>query len=383
MFVQPAPDPNPIGPALLEAARVAGIPTFDSPNGRMMEGNGGCALIDMRVQDGRRLSVFRSYAYPCMASPNLTVLTGTLATRIIFEGKRAIGIEVVHHDVVHRFGAAVEIVLSAGAIQTPKLLMQSGIGDAADLKRVGIVPIEHIPGVGKNLQDHIGPASCMWEYEKALAPRNNGAEATFFWKSDSKLDTPDMQVIQGEVPFASAEAVAQFHPPAGSWILWPGLVRPLSRGYLQLTGPDPTQDLEIYANTLAHPDDMTAILRCVELCRQIGSSSALKPFVKREVMPGRLGDADLRNFVRNATITVWHQAGTAKMGHDSLSVVDSQLKVYGVEKLRIADASIMPRVTTGNTMAPCVIIGEKAGEMLRSESLRPSSRIRVTDYRSS
>ncbi len=100
-------------------------------------------------------------------------------------------------------------------------------------------------------------------------------------------------------------------------------------------------------------------------------------------MPGRLGDADLRNFVRNATITVWHQAGTAKMGHDSLSVVDSQLKVYGVEKLRIADASIMPRVTTGNTMAPCVIIGEKAGEMLRSESLRPSSRIRVTDYRSS
>ncbi len=109
MFVQPAPDPNPIGPALLEAARVAGIPTFDSPNGRMMEGNGGCALIDMRVQDGRRLSVFRSYAYPCMASPNLTVLTGTLATRIIFEGKRAVGIEVVHHDVVHRFGAAAEI----------------------------------------------------------------------------------------------------------------------------------------------------------------------------------------------------------------------------------------------------------------------------------
>ncbi len=115
-----------------------------------------------------------------MASPNLTVLTGALVTRIIFEGKRAAGIEVVHHDGVHRFGAAIEIVLSAGTIQTPKLLMQSGIGDAAELKRVGIVPVEHIPGVGMNLQDHVGPASCMWEYEQALAPRNNGAEATFF-----------------------------------------------------------------------------------------------------------------------------------------------------------------------------------------------------------
>ncbi len=156
--------------------------------------------------------------------------------------------------------------------------MQSGIGDAADLKRVGIVPIEHIPGVGKNLQDHIGPASCMWEYEKALAPRNNGAEATFFWKSDSKLDTPDMQVIQGEVPFASAEAVAQFHPPAGSWILWPGLVRPLSRGYLQLTGPDPTQDLEIHANTLSASrryDSNTEMCRVVPTNWKLFSAEAI------------------------------------------------------------------------------------------------------------
>ena len=134
-----------------------------------------------------------------------------------------------------------------------------------------------------------------------------------------------------------------------------------------MTGPDPTDPVQIEANLLSHPDDLKAAMACVELCREIGNSAALRPFVKREVMPGNLKGAELESFVRDATMGYWHQTCTAKMGQDAMSVVDQTLKVYGVQHLRIADGSIMPRVTTGNTMAPCIIIGERAGEILRAE----------------
>jgi choline dehydrogenase len=181
VFVQPAPDPNPIAPALLEGARAAGISTFDSPNGSMLEGHGGCSLIDMRIRGGRCLSVFRAYNYPYMDQPNFTVLTGALVTRIILDGQRAMGVEVAYQGQLHRFGAEFEVVLSMGAIQTPKVLMQSGIGNAEELQRSSIHVAMNLPGVGAGLQDHAGPASCMWEYPRPIEPRNNGAEATFFW----------------------------------------------------------------------------------------------------------------------------------------------------------------------------------------------------------
>jgi choline dehydrogenase len=134
-----------------------------------------------------------------------------------------------------------------------------------------------------------------------------------------------------------------------------------------LTGPNPDDPIQIEANTLSHPDDLKAAVACVELCREIGNSAALQPFTKREVMPGNRSGAALEDFIRDAASTYHHQTCTAKMGRDSMSVVDGQLKVYGIENLRIADGSIMPRVTTGNTMAPCIIIGERAAEALRSE----------------
>jgi choline dehydrogenase len=134
-----------------------------------------------------------------------------------------------------------------------------------------------------------------------------------------------------------------------------------------LTGANPLDPIEIYANTLAHPDDLNALVRCVEICRDIGNSAALHTFVNREVMPGPVKGAALEQFIRDAAATYWHQTCTAKMGRDAMSVVNSHLKVYGIDNLRIADGSIMPRVTTGNTMAPCVVIGERAGEMLRAE----------------
>lgn len=364
VFVQPAPDPNPVAPAMVEGARSVGIPTFQSQNGLMMEGDGGASIIDLRVRDGMRQSVFRSYAFPYMDRPNLTVLCHALVTRLVMSGKRARGVEIVHDGKVQHIAAKAEVVLSLGAIHTPKVLMLSGIGDQTELRRLGIHCVQHLPGVGENFQDHVG-FGCVWEYPQALPPRNNMCEATYFWKSDPDLDTPDLQTCQGEVPFCSAETAAQFRPPPGSWSLLAGVVRPKSRGRIRLTGTNPLSPIEIEANTLAHPDDMKAAIACVELCREVGNSAPLRPFVKREVMPGNLKGAALENFIRDAASSYWHQTCTAKMGQDAMSVVDGSLKVHGIDNLRIADGSIMPRVTTGNTMAPCIIIGERAAEMLK------------------
>jgi choline dehydrogenase len=379
VFVQSAPDPNPIAPAMVEGARSIGMPAFDSNNGRLMEGGGGAAILDLRVRDGKRLSVFRTYVFPYMDRPNLTVLTHALVTKLTLEGKRATGVEIAFDGQIQRITAGLEVVLSLGAMHTPKVLMLSGIGDQAELQRLGIPVVQHLPGVGQNFQDHFG-IGCIWEYQQPLPIRNNGGEATFFWKSNPSLDTPDLQTCQGELPFSTAETAAKFNPPAASWTLFGGVVRPKSRGQIRLTGPNPDDPVQIEANTLSHPDDLKAAIACVEVCREIGNSTPLRPFTKREVMPGNLRGAALEDFVRDATATYFHQTCTAKMGRDSMSVVDAQLKAYGIENLCIADGSIMSRVTTGNTMAPCIIIGERAAEALRNKHrLETSSVSRLRD----
>jgi choline dehydrogenase len=364
VHVEPAPDPNPIAPAAVAAAHDAGIPAFGNQNGLMMEAAGGAAISDLRVRGGARQSVFRSYTYPYLAQGNLTVLTGALVTRVTLEGSRATGVEFIHDGALRRVSARTEIVLSLGAVNTPKVLMLSGIGDHGEVARHGIATRQHLPGVGRNLQDHPG-IGCVWEYPVPLPPRNNASEATVFWKSDPALPTPDIQVCQVEVPLASAETAAAFGMPREGWTLFAGVVRPESRGRVQLTGPHPTDPVRIEANMLADPADMAAAVAAVEMCRDIAHTAPLRGFAHREVMPGNLKGPDLEAFVRNAAITYWHQTCTAKMGRDEMSVVDGALRVYGIAGLRIADGSIMPRVTTGNTMAPCVIIGERAAEMLK------------------
>jgi choline dehydrogenase len=149
------------------------------------------------------------------------------------------------------------------------------------------------------------------------------------------------------------------------WSIVPGVVRPLSTGQVRLTGPDPTDPVDIDTNLLSDPADLKAAMRCTELCRDIGNSASFRSLTKREVLPGRLGKAELETFVRNAVIPFWHFTCTTKMGRDEMSVVDGSLKVHGIDGLRIASGSVMPRVTTGNTMAPCVIIGERAASMIR------------------
>ena len=362
VHVEPARDPNPIAPAMLEAARSLGIPTFDDQNGEMMEGNGGAAITNVRIHEGRRLSLFRTYTYPYMDRQNLTVLTRALVERVALAGKRAVGVEFLRDGQSRRIAARREIVFCLGAVNTPKVLMQSGIGDESELTRAGIVVVQHLPGVGRNFRDHI-IVPCVWEYETPHPFRNSGGEATFFWKSDPSLDTPDLQPILAEIPFVTPET-AHFSPPQESWSLLAGLARPYSHGHLRVTGPNPSDPIEIVANTLSDPADMKALIRAVELCREIGNSAAMSRFVKREVMPGNLKGEALEGFVRDATSAFWHQACTAKMGCDELSVVNGRLQVYGIDNLRIADASIMPRITTGNTMASCVIIGERAAQLI-------------------
>lgn len=366
VFVQSAVQPQPVATALLEAARALGIPTYDSPNGAMMEGAGGAAINDLRIQDGRRISVFRSYTYRRMHQPNLTVLTGALVSKLRFAGDRVTGVEVIRDGQVVTFDADREVVLSLGAVQTPKVLMQSGLGPREELQRHGIAVRQHLPGVGQNHQDHVA-FGCVWEYRAPQDVGAGGSEATLYWKSDASLETPDMLHCQLEFPVPSPENAAGFATPEHGWTMFAGLAQPKSRGELLLSGAGPLDPVVIKANTLSHPDDMKSALVNLELCRSLGNAAAFDGLVKREAMPGALDRAGMENYIRNAAVTYWHQTCTAKMGRDAMSVVDSQLKVYGVRGLRIADGSIMPRITTGNTMAPCVVIGERAAEMIKAQ----------------
>ncbi len=363
-YVQSAPNPNPIAPAMVKAAASVGIPSFADHNGKMMEGPGGCALPNVAIKDGRRHSVFMNYLQPILDKPNITVLINAEVQKVMLDGTTAMGVEVRLANGTRTIDANQEIILSTGAINTPRILMLSGIGDEAVLKKAG-VPVRHkLAGVGKNFRDHVLLGGCVWEYTNPLAPRNNMSECTFFWKSDSALDTPDLQPFQVEVPYASEVTGKQFNVPKSGWSILPGLVRPESHGTVTIRSDDPKAPPLIDARFLSDPKDVKALERCIEICRDIGNSAEMKPFTKREVMPGPLKGAELVEFVRNSATTYFHQTCSCRMGKDEGAVVDGQLKVRGIDKLRIADGSIMPRVTTGNTMMPCVIIGERMGEIL-------------------
>jgi choline dehydrogenase len=367
LYITPPIEPNPVATAMLAAAGELGIPIFDDPNGAMMEGPGGASYMNLRIRDGRRQSIFRSYTFPLMNKPNLTVLPGTLVTRVLIERGKAIGVECLLDGRTHSFHAGQEVILSLGAINTPKVLMQSGIGHAETLSSLDIPLIQHLPGVGANFQDHIMVSSCIWEYPEPVAPHGNGGEVTVFAKSSPDLDNPDIQLLQIQFPVATAELAARHAIPAGSWGIFPALLRPHSVGRLRLTGAKPTDQIEIDSQILSDSSDLAALRRCVELSREVGNSKALRGFVKREVMPTVLTPAAMDDFIRDGVTTIWHQSSTAKMGRDAMAVVDGRLKVYGVERLRIADASVMPRVPLGNTMAPSVIIGEQAARAISRE----------------
>jgi choline dehydrogenase len=298
--------------------------------------------------------------------PNLTVVTQALVTRLSVANNRVTGVEVRRDGRQQHVAARGEVVLSLGAINSPKVLMQSGIGDASQLREFSIGVRQHLPGVGKNLQDH----PCVpvnFEFPEGLTATNLG-ETQLFWASDPILGAPDLFCCQAETPFASAENLARYGelPPA-CWTFAGSLTHPRSRGSVRLGGSAPDDPVRVDLNSLSDPDDLDLAVSCVEFLRELGNSRALRPFVKREVMPGNLKGDELRTFVRNAVIPYWHYSGTAKLGDDALSVVGSDLRVHGMENLRVADASVLPRITSGNTMAPCVVIGERAAECIREQ----------------
>ena len=366
VFIQPAPDPHPLALTTLDAALATGIAVYPGANGHLMEVTEGAAIGDIRVQNGKRVSIFRSYTYPFMDRRNLTVLTNALVQRVLIDKGRAVGVEIAHRGSIHRVDVGTEVVLSLGAINTPKVLMQSGVGDEADLNFFGIPVHQHLPGVGRNFQDHVS-FDCVWEASDFEPPRNNTAEVVILGETTSGLTHPDVFAWQLEMPYATEETAARFGMPEFGWTFHAALTHPNSRGRVRLGGAAPTDSIHIEPNTLSDPADVKKAMACVQWCREIGNSAPLRRFVKREVMPGNLSEAELEEFVRDAATTFFHETGTAKMGRDEMSVVNNKLKVYGIDNLTVADGSIMPQITATNTMAPCVVIGERAGEILRAE----------------
>nr|WP_246708030.1 GMC family oxidoreductase [Ensifer oleiphilus] len=362
VYVAQPLSPQPIAQALLSAASAMGVPLFDSTNGEMMEAPGGASIAELRIRDGKRESVFDSYVRPLLPRPNLTVMADALVTRLILDGTRVRGVEAMIDGQRRRFMAHCETVLSLGAVHTPKVLMQSGIGPEDELQPHGIPVVQRLPGVGRNHQDHLA-FGCTWAYRKPEAVGGSGCEANIYWKSDARLSSPD--ILQCQLEFAvPSPAETGLATPEYGWTMFNGLAQPKSRGRLRLSGPNADDSILIEPNSLSEPQDMAAALAAVELCREIGNGDGFKPLVTGETAPGARDKAGMIDFIRRSAVTYWHQTSTAKMGRDNMSVVDNELKVYGIEGLRIADASIMPRITTGNTMAPCVVIGERAADLI-------------------
>ena len=252
--------------------------------------------------------------------------------------------------------------------------MRSGIGDAQAIGSAGIKPAHHLPGVGQNFQDHVLLLTCLWESPVAVPIRNNAHEATLFWKSDPALDIPDLQPFLFERPFATDANVATYGCPPNAWGIAPGLARPKSRGSLRLVADGSDTKVQVDAGFLSEPQDVSALTRCIEIIREMGSGKAFSRFVQREVMPGPAKGQELMNFIRNGSGSYGHATGTCAMGNGELAVVDARLRVRGIDRLRIADGSIMPRITTGNTMAPIVMIGEKLAQFLKDEAAGAGTR---------
>lgn len=368
VHVQPAQSPFPFSERLMEGAESLGLARFPNANGRMMEAAAGCALVDETVCDGRRQSIFRSYLYPMMAQPNLTVLTGAHVDRVLFDNRRATKVEFTFEGRVVTVEATREIVLSLGAIHTPKVLMQSGIGPASELAGAGIPVLQILEGVGRNLHDHVSIAS-VWASNGDVLDASPRSQTACFWKSRPELDSPNFYSYAISGAYLTPENAVGAEPPSHCWTQVIGM-RPVSRGSVHLTGGAPGDAVRINANYMDDAQDLIDLKSGLNFAREMGNASALAGFSAHQVAPHSFESGDLEQYIRNGLTTFWHQSGTARMGLDAMSVVDSKLKVYGVEGLRVADASILPRVTSGNTMAPCVVIGEQAATFLRETEYR-------------
>jgi len=347
--------PSELASAFVQGAVEMGIPSIKSYNAETMEG---ACYFELNLKNGERFGVSRAYLHPAMARPNLTVLPHTEVMRLRIEQQRCVGVEVARQGQRHMFNAEQEVIVSAGAINTPKILLLSGIGPGLS---------HDLPGVGMNLQDHVLLAGINYESKRPMpAAANNAVESTFWWKSEPHLQIPNIQPVIIEFPFATPELADQ--APTQGYTIAPSLVRPAARGSIRLSSADPTAAPLIDMNYLSRDADMRALTLALELCRDIGQSAAFDAYRKREVFPGKLSRAEQQNFIRQSATTYFHPTSSCKMGMDALSVVDPELKVYGIDGLRLADASVMPDITTGNTNAPSLLIGEQVARFILAEA---------------
>jgi len=363
LHIQPAQPLHPFFAAMLAGAESVGLEHFDSPNGELAERGSGCAARDEIVEDGLRRSPYRALVAPRRGQRNLTVLTDTLVTKVIFERDRAVGVAAVQQGRSVEFRAAREVVLSLGAVQTPKVLMQSGIGPARHLESVGIGVRADVAAVGANLDDHL-LVGCVWEAGMAELPAPARAQAVCFWGTDGRADSPKFVMYSGGSAFMSPEAAARYGVPESAFTFLLGM-RLRSRGSVRLASANPASAPVIETGYFDEPDDLRDAVEAYRFVEQIAGTEAMRPYRGSRTVSGAVSDVEIAAYIRTAASTFWHQCGTARMGVDAGSVVDPELRVRDVEGLRVADASVLPRVTSGNTMAPCVVIGHRAAALIR------------------
>lgn len=379
---------HPLTLAWLQACQQAGLPMNPDFNSGKQAG---CGLYQVTNRNGRRSSAANCYLHPVENRPNLAVVTNVQVTRILFEGKRAVGVEIHQKGEVRKLYARREVVLASGAVGTPNLLLHSGIGDGEKLRSLGIEVAADIPEVGRNLQDHLdvfmiyeltGPHSydkykkLHWQIWAGLQfalfrsgpVTSNVVEGGAFWWVDQSDPEPDVQFhfLAG----AGVEAGIEDVPGGNGCTLNAYLTRPRSRGTVTISSRDPLASPTIDPNYLSDPYDLARTVDAVRLGRKIMEGSSLAPYLKSEHFPGlnTASQSELEDFVRREARTGYHPAGTCRMGSDPQSVVDTQLRVRGVDGLRIADNSVMPKLVSGNTNATAIMIGERAADFIKANA---------------
>ncbi|MFD2366754.1 GMC family oxidoreductase [Pseudoduganella sp. GCM10020061] len=392
--VAPLRSPNPLSHAFVQAAMEAGFPFSEDFNGPDQEG---VNCYEVTQKNGERWSAARAFLHPALGRPNLTVLTGAHAERVLFDGRRAAGVAFRRGGASDSITARREVVLAGGAINSPQLLMLSGIGEPEQLARHGIALRHALPGVGRNLQDHLDvlvvqhcrrpvslgislrtlPAQVRRLYDyiahRSGALTSNSAEAGGFVRSSAEQSLPDIQFhftparLDGH---ARTLRSAAFTLWGHGYALHACPLRPASRGQVSLRSADPLDPPRIDPHYLSDRADLQAMIACVRSARRVLASAPFAPYRGAEIFPGDAvqSDAEIEAFIRRKAETIYHPAGTCKMGHDPLAVVDHRLRVHGVEALRVIDASIMPTLIAGNTNAPTIMIAEKGADMILEDA---------------
>jgi choline dehydrogenase len=360
-------NPHPLAPAFLDAARQMGMPILDDVNGPMRAGAG---YINMNIAaDGTRVSAVRAFLRPALSRPNLTLLLNTNVVKLNFKSTRCVGVKISTDGAVKDITANKEVILAAGSINSPKLLMLSGIGEATALRSLGIDVVENLPGVGGNLQDHVLVSGVVFKYKGKMPDRpadSNAVEAEAFLSSGLS-DGVDTSLVLHQLPVVTPEVAARFgNPPPDSFTIAPALVQPTSKGSVRLASSNFQDAAVIDGNYLGTDHDFAAVFRAIESARELGNQHAFDSQRESELIPGpNASDDDIRELARLASASFGHGVGTCKMGVDELAVVDPELRVRGILGLRVADASVMPHIITGpGTNASAHMVAGRAAQFI-------------------